>query len=536
MRWKPARDATGPHVAEAGGESRAGTEGFAYSRSSVRTLTIGSWSRLAIAIVAIGLSLYALSVALTGAVELGLELDDAGATVGDVVPDTFGWESGLRAGQAVERLRAGYEPGGWAIQTAEANRNKLVLLGPVDLFLRASALAALLAVALGVLALPLARLPARRAELLAAFGVTLATVPIAIAYERTLGLAVIGAAAIFPWIWCARWSGVGRGAALAGLAVGSALEAGWIALRLADPVSAVVLRNGLGAWVAISAALLAVVGGRVTVRRLMSAIASLQLVDVLVLAGAVVLAIMLAGLGVSPLLGIAAVALPLVLLVGTRRRVADGLDRVLLAELREREAIRATEEERARVSREIHDDPLQEIAGVIRGLEGADPDPAAATASLREVAARLRAVATDLHPPVLDDLGLAPAIEGSARQVTGLTVEVAVTNRAGYGRGQRPPAATELAAFRIVQEAIANAVQHSDASRIRVSGEVTPDAIDLMVADDGRGLDDGEVEAALRAGHMGIASMRRRAASTGGELLIERADGGGAVVAFRWRR
>lgn len=311
---------------------------------------------------------------------------------------------------------------------------------------------------------------------------------------------------------------------------------GWIVLRLTDPVSAVLLRDCLGVWVVTSAALLAVVGSRMTVRRLKSAIATVKLVDVLVLAGSLVLAIALAALGVSPMLAIAAVALPLVLLVGTRRQVADGLDRVLLAELREREAIRATEEERARVSREIHDDPLQEIAGVIRGLESTDPDPAAATASLRDVAARLRSVATELHPPVLDDLGLAPAIEGSARQATGPTVDVEITNHAGYGQGQRPPPDIELAAFRIVQEAITNASRHADASHIRVSGEVARDTIEIAVADDGRGLDDDDVEAAQRAGHMGIASMRGRAAATGGELLIRRTDGGGTVVAYRWQR
>ena len=169
-------------------------------------------------------------------------------------------------------------------------------------------------------------------------------------------------------------------------------------------------------------------------------------------------------------------------------------------------------------------------------LESTDPDPAAATASLRDVAARLRSVATELHPPVLDDLGLAPAIEGSARQATGPTVDVEITNHAGYGQGQRPPPDIELAAFRIVQEAITNASRHADASHIRVSGEVARDTIEIAVADDGRGLDDDDVEAAQRAGHMGIASMRGRAAATGGELLIRRTDGGGTVVAYRWQR
>ena len=489
-----------------------------------------------LALAAIGLAAYALLVALTGSVEQGLVHDDAGTVVLEVSPDTFAWESGLRPGQAIERLRSGDEPGGWAIQTAEANDGKIVLLGPIELLLRASALLALLGLAFGILALPVTRLPASRAELLAMLGIALATVPIGVAYERTFGLLVIGAAAIGPWTWFIRWRGIGRRMAVGGLVAGVALWVGWLVVRLTEPVTAVALRNVLGAWILGSTLLLVAVGARMTPRRLAAALATTKLVDVVTIAGALVVSIVLFGLGVSPLLAMAVVVLPLLLLVGMRHQVADGLDRVLLAELREREAIRATEEERTRVSREIHDDPLQEIAGVIRGLEGTDPDPSAATASLRDVAARLRVVATELHPPVLDDLGLVPAIEGSARQVTEPVVEVDIANRAGYGRGRRPPADIELAAFRIVQEAMANAVKHAGATRIRVSGEVTPDAIDLVVADDGRGLDDDEVEAALRTGHIGIASMRGRAAAAGGELRIERADGGGTAVVFRWRR
>ena len=495
-----------------------------------------SWSRSALALAGIGLALYALGVALTGTVYLGWVHDEAATVVLKVSPDTFGWESGLRPEQTIERLRPGDEPGGWAVQTAEANGGELVLLGPVELFLRASALLALVGLGFGVLALPVARLPPRRAELLAVLGICLSTVPVALAYERTVGLVVIGAAAIGPWTWFTRWGGVGRRVALGGLAASTVLWAGWLVLRIAEPVAGVALRNVLGAAIAISVLLLVVAGARMTLRQLAAAVATTRLVDVAVMAAAIVVAIGLFALGISPLLAAAVVALPLILFVATRRQVADGLERALLADLRERESIRATEEERARVSREIHDDPLQQIAGVIHRLEGADPDPAAATASLRDVAAKLRGVATELHPPVLDDLGLVPAIEGAARGVTAPPVEVAVVNEAGYGPARRPPPDVELAAFRIVGEAIANAVRHAAATRIRVSGEVAPDAIDLAVADDGRGLADEAVEAAQREGHMGLASMRARAASIGAGLDIGRGPDGGTVVSLRWRR
>jgi signal transduction histidine kinase len=499
-------------------------------------VTLRSWPRLAIAILAVGLGLYSLSVALVRSVEGGMAHDDAGTVVLDVRPDTFEWEAGLRVGQRIRSLRTGDQPGGWAIQTAEANGGQIVLYGPVELLLRASTTLALLAVALGVLAFPAARMPARRAELLATLGVVLAVVPIAIAYERTGGLLVIGAAVSAPWLWFVRWGGIDRRAARVVLAAGAALWAGWVVMRIADPVAAVGLRNLLGLWIGVSAPLLLVAGGRMTPRRVFGALATIQVVDVLVLAGAAIVALVLANNGVNLLLVVPVVLLPLVLLIGVRRQVADGLDRVLLAELRERAAIRATEDERARVSRELHDDPLQQITGVIRELESSDPDPAAATASLREVAARLRGVATELHPPVLDDLGILPAIEAVARQVTEPPVSVELTSRAGYTPAQRPPADVELAAFRIAQEAITNAARHAGATRIRVSGEVTANAIDLEVADDGRGLDQAAVEEAQRAGHMGIASMRGRAAAIGAKLRVEPLPGGGTAVTLRWRR
>ncbi len=499
-------------------------------------MTLRSWSWPALAFLAVGLGLFSLSVALVRTVEGGMAYDDAGTVVLDVRPDTFEWEAGLCAGQPVILLRTGDQPGGWAIQTAEANGGQIVLYGPVELLLRASTTLALLGVALGVLALPAARMPAKRAELLATLGIVLATVPIAIAYERTVGLLVIGAAVVAPWVWFARWGGIDRRAARAMLAVGASLWAAWIGVRVADPVAAVVLRNVVGSWVAVSTVLLILVGGRVTPRRMMAALATIQVVDVLVLAGAIIVALVLASLGVSLLLFVPVVVLPLVLLIGTRRQVAGGLDRALLAELRERAAIRATEEERARVSREIHDDPLQQISGVIRELESEDPDRATVTASLRDVAARLRGVATELHPPALDDLGLVPAIADAARHVAEPPVSVDVINRAGYGPAQRPPAGVELAAFRIVQEAMANAVRHAGATHIRISGEVSAAAIDLLIADDGRGLDDAAVEAAQRSGHMGMASMRGRAAAIGAELRIEPLPGRGTAVSLRWRR
>ena len=351
-----------------------------------------------------------------------------------------------------------------------------------------------------------------------------------------LGLAVIGAAGVAPWAWFARWGPLDRRAALAALGVGAGLWLAWLALRLVDPVAAVTLRNVIGVWVASSGILLLVLGARMTPRSVASTVATAGVVDVLVIAATVVLAVVLVSLEVNVLAVGAVLVLLLSVFLVTRRRVAVSVDKLLLAELRERTALQAAEDERARVAREIHDDPLQQLSGVIRELERPDPDPAAATASLRDVAARLRGVATDLHPPALDDLGLVPAIDGLTRQVAQPPVEVRVGNQAGFGRAQRPPADVELAAFRIVQEAVTNAVRHARASGITIRGDVAPDVIDLVVADDGIGIDPGAVEAAQRSGHMGVGSMRARAAAIGAQLEVGPGSDGGTLVRLRWRR
>lgn len=497
-------------------------------------MTMRSWPRLAAALLAITAGLYALGVALTGSVALGDVGEWGHGKVGHVAPDSMLWDAGLREGQAILWSRDGSQRGGWAVQTAEANGGAVIYGGAAELFLRASATFALVGVALGMLALPAARAPAKRAELLASLGIVAATVPIAVAYDRGAGLLVIGAAAIGPWAWFARWGGLPRQLARAGLVVAAGLWLAWLLLRLADPVLAVALRNTVGAWVAASAIVLVVAGARVTPRRVADTMATIQVLDVLVVGGAILLGVVLLSLGVSLLLIVPVILLPLILLIGTRRQLLHSLDRVLLAELRERAAIRATEEERARVSREIHDDPLQQITGVIRELEGEDPDASAATASLRDVAAKLRGVATELRPPALDDLGLVPAIHGLARQTAQPPIDVAVENQAGYVRAKRPPEDVELAAFRIVQEAVGNAVRHAAASTVRISGHVAPDGIELVVADDGRGIDDEAVDTAQRDGHMGLASMRGRATAIGAELRVEPLPDRGTAVTLRW--
>jgi signal transduction histidine kinase len=137
---------------------------------------------------------------------------------------------------------------------------------------------------------------------------------------------------------------------------------------------------------------------------------------------------------------------------------------------------------------------------------------------------------------VLDDLGLAAALEGAARAARsdGLDVEVAIESQVGYGRSERPPAAVEIAIFRVVQEALTNAVRHSGATHVVVGGRISPTRIDVAVLDDGSGIREERVAAAMRAGHLGIASMRRRAESIDAVFEMSRREPNGTRVGVRW--
>jgi signal transduction histidine kinase len=239
--------------------------------------------------------------------------------------------------------------------------------------------------------------------------------------------------------------------------------------------------------------------------------------------------------GIVPWFVSALVAIGAVVLYSRWRGiVVMSLDRVFLGDLRERASLDAIESERSRLSRDLHDEPLQQLAGVIKRLE-ARPETAEETGLLRSVADQLRSVATELHPPVLDDLGLVPSIEFiAARRPEGVQVSVVIPTDIDYVVSARPPANVELAVFRIVQEAIANAIEHAACSEILIDGLVAADHIELRIADDGVGLTGREMSRAMRDGRLGLASMRRRAEAIDADLQIEGRRGKGTTVSLRW--
>ena len=196
-------------------------------------------------------------------------------------------------------------------------------------------------------------------------------------------------------------------------------------------------------------------------------------------------------------------------------------------------ALRAQEEERARVARDLHDEVNQSLTGLLLRLEAAREaappeleEELEETKSLANQAMReLLSLARQLRPTALDDLGLAAAVAGQVEQVarSGVAAEL-VTD----GDFSDLDSDVQLVVYRVAQEALSNAARHSQAERIAVGLRRAGDGVELDVSDDGRGFAFEESERGL-----GIAGMRERALLLGGDLTIESRPGRGTTVSLR---
>jgi PAS domain S-box-containing protein len=194
------------------------------------------------------------------------------------------------------------------------------------------------------------------------------------------------------------------------------------------------------------------------------------------------------------------------------------------------------EEERARISRELHDGTGQALAALLVGLRRVQDarslkDVHAAAARQRELVAQaldeLGRLARGLRPPILDDLGLRAALERHVSDQAWLFGFRVDLDASGLGP-RRLPRAVETALYRVAQEALANATRHADARVVRMTLERAQGSVRLAIADDGRGF---EVERALEAaGHLGLHGIRERAELLGGRAEIRSRPGEGTTV------
>lgn len=252
---------------------------------------------------------------------------------------------------------------------------------------------------------------------------------------------------------------------------------------------------------------------------------------------------------VVALAAFAAAAIENSLLVASERERAEV--QADLAALRERErlqvemlrkVIEAQEDERARVSRDLHDEIGQSLTSVLLALRLVEDSLAAEPARLAEARGRtaevrvlvatalreVRALAFQLRPTVLDDLGLVPALRRLTADVAAhrdVAVDLILD---GVPDDLRLPPAVETTVYRVVQEALTNVARHAGATRASVTVTLDPAALRAVVADDGAGFE----SRATTGASLGLRGMAERAMLVGGSLDIESAPGRGTTVSL----
>src|SRR3954452_22232062 len=194
-------------------------------------------------------------------------------------------------------------------------------------------------------------------------------------------------------------------------------------------------------------------------------------------------------------------------------------------------ALAAQEEERARVARDLHDEVNQSLTALLLRLEAARVKaPVELAHELAETKAlanrameELLMLARQLRPTALDDLGLKAALAGHVKELGRRGKVNARFESAGDFSGL--PADVQLVVYRVAQEALSNAAQHSGAAHVVVELTRDGDRVELMVGDDGSGF---TFDQAARG--LGIAGMRERALLVGGDMQVEsRPDAGTRV-------
>ncbi len=198
--------------------------------------------------------------------------------------------------------------------------------------------------------------------------------------------------------------------------------------------------------------------------------------------------------------------------------------------------IEAQEDERRNLSREMHDGPAQMLANVMirseivgktfreKGIEEGLKEVRTMKEMVRQSLYEVRRVIYDLRPMALDDLGLVPTL----RKYLATTEEYHQVRIEFITRGkeERFLQKFETAAFRLIQEAVQNAIKHAEPTVIRVVYENTPQFLNLHINDNGKGFDPSE----KRDGSFGIIGMRERIDMLNGKLEIDSKPGGGTKV------
>jgi PAS domain S-box-containing protein len=201
--------------------------------------------------------------------------------------------------------------------------------------------------------------------------------------------------------------------------------------------------------------------------------------------------------------------------------------------------LKAQEEERKRISRELHDKIAQALVSVNFHLEALTRGSAGRPGRLRQKIARTQHLvqksmglvhifARELRPPALDDLGLIPALQGLLKEFTKRTgVRTRLT---AFAAIEQLNIDKRTVLYRVANEALNNVSRHAQASLAEVIIEKLPESISMKIKDDGRSFDVEGVLHANRGRRLGLLGMRERLEMVGGNFLVESEPGKGTVV------
>lgn len=226
-------------------------------------------------------------------------------------------------------------------------------------------------------------------------------------------------------------------------------------------------------------------------------------------------------------------------LTSDHEKVDEAQDSVKLKQDYSLRIIEAQEEERKRLSREIHDGPAQMMANVLlrsdlidrtfreKGPELAFQEITSLKEMVRDALTEVRRIIYDLRPMALDDLGLVPTL----KKYIDTTEEYNKGTRMNFqstGKEVRLPSNYETAIFRLVQEAITNAVRHGKASEIEVNVEWLEKQVTIIVKDNGSGFD----KSIVKSQSFGLMGMKERIELINGDFIINSSPGNGTVLMF----
>lgn len=199
--------------------------------------------------------------------------------------------------------------------------------------------------------------------------------------------------------------------------------------------------------------------------------------------------------------------------------------------------IEACEQERKKLSREIHDGPAQMLANVMmrsdliervqreRGPDEALVEIRSLKVMVRNALYEVRRIIYDLRPMALDDLGLVPTLRKYLQTTEDYNNGVNL-NFVNLGQVKRLPSDMEVALFRLVQEAVQNSLKHADPKQIQVKLSISKEMVTVVVKDDGKGFD----SSIQKEGSFGLVGMRERVELLEGEMTIDSQPGAGTLV------